>query len=66
MTIVKNHREYDINGQRYFVEKYADKPHFTWFWRYGYVVKFGTVDICYKLKDQLLSRPNLKRLFGAR
>lgn len=47
MTIVKNHREYDINGQRYFVEKYADKPHFTWFWRYGYVVKFGTVEDFY-------------------
>lgn len=41
MTIVKNHREYKINNTTYFVERYADKPHFVWFWRYGYVDRSG-------------------------
>lgn len=65
MTTVKNYREYEINGIRYFVKRYAQSPHFTWLWMYGYVVKFGTADIGYKLKDGLRSRPNIKRLFGA-
>lgn len=65
MTITKNHRETEINGRVYFVEQYAEKPHFTWFWRYGYMVKFGTADMGYIMKSQLHSRPNLKRLFGA-
>lgn len=35
MTIVKDFKEYEIGGVHYFVEKYADKPDFVWFWRYG-------------------------------
>ena len=64
MTIVKNHKEYEINGVRYFVEKYADDYHNDYLWRYGYIVKFGTADVGYVLKDGLRSRPNIKRLFG--
>ena len=63
MTIVKRHKTYSINGEMYFVEMYADKPNFVWFWRYGcysdFERRFATV-----LKDGLRSRPNLKRLFG--
>jgi hypothetical protein len=63
MTIVKNHKEYEINGKVYFAEKYADKPNFVWYWRYGvftdYGKRYATI-----LKDGLRSRPNLKRLFG--
>ena len=64
MTLTKNHKEYEFYGVKYFVEKYAEKPHFTWLWRYGYIVKFGTADIAYILKKDLLSRPNMKKLFG--
>ena len=64
MTIVKNNKEYEINGVRYFVEKYSDDYHTADLWRYGYIAKWGTVDFFYKLKDGLRSRPNIKRLFG--
>ena len=60
MTIVKNHREYEIDGKRYFVERYADKPHFVWLWRYGRV--FIERGYCSIISDCLRSRPNLKRL----
>ena len=61
MTIVKFHREYRINGKIWFVERYADKPHFVWFWRYGYIYDeergFSRI-----VSDRLRSRPDLKRL----
>lgn len=64
MTVVKNYKEYEINGEHYFVEMYADKPDFVWFWRYG---KFIDYERRYAriLSDMLRSRPNIKRLFGA-
>lgn len=64
MTIVKNHKDYVFNGEKYFVEQYADKPHFVWFWRYG---KYGNYEYgatCKIISDMLRSRPNMKRLFG--
>lgn len=60
MTLSKNHREYEINGETWFVEQYADKPHFVWFWRYGYILRGKA----YIQSDMLFSRPNLKRLFA--
>ena len=66
MTIVKNHKDYEINGEKYFVEKYADKPHFLWFWRYGKYGNYGHGANAKILSDMLRSRPNIKRLFGAR
>ena len=61
MTIVRKYREYEIDGERYFVEQYADKPHFVWLWRYGKCAArhgaFATV-----ISGGLWSRPNLKRL----
>ena len=65
MTIVKNSKDYETNGEKYFVEKYADKPHFRWFWRYGKYGNYGHGATARVIKDGLLSRPNLKRLFAA-
>lgn len=65
MTIVKNHKDYEINGERYFVERYADKPNFIWFWRYGKFGNYGKGANAIIIKDSLLARPNIKRLFGA-
>lgn len=59
MTIVKNTKQYEINGTTYFVEQYANKPHFVWFWRYGYFDKSGTGRV---ISDMLRNRPNIKRL----
>ena len=61
MTIVRRHREYEINGERYYVEQYADKPHFVWFWRYGKVVDKDRALVT-AISSGLWSRPNLKRL----
>lgn len=63
MTIVKHTKKYEFNGEKYFVEQYADKPDFVWFWRYGQILDGANARI---IKDRLRSRPNLKRLFGAR
>lgn len=65
MTIVKNSKDYEINGEKYFVEQYADKPHFLWFWRYGKYGNYGYGATAKVIKDGLRSRPNLKRLFAA-
>ncbi len=59
MTIVKNSKKYTINGTTYFVEQYAEKPHFVWFWRYGFIDKSGMGRVT---SDRLRTRPNLKRL----
>ena len=59
MTIVKNSKRTIINGTTYFVEQYADKPHFVWFWRYGYIDRSGMERV---ISDMLHTRPNLKRL----
>ena len=64
MTIVKSHKEYEINGDRYFVENYSESHCAADLWRYGYIAKWGAVDFYHKLKDGLQSRPNLKKLFG--
>lgn len=65
MTLVKNSKDYVFNGERYFVEQYADKPHFVWFWRYGKYGNYGHGANATIISDMLRSRPNLKRLFGA-
>lgn len=61
MTITKLHREYENKDthETYFVEMYANKPHFIWFWRYGYIDRNG---LAVTMKDMLFSKPNLKRL----
>ena len=66
MTIVKNRKDYEINGQKYFVEQYAEKPRFIWFWRYGYYRTYNGVEMAVIEKDLLRTRPNLKRLALAR
>jgi hypothetical protein len=63
MTVVKNHEEYRITGEVYFVERYADNPHFAWYWRYGVFTNYGK-RYAIILKDGLRRKPNLKRLFG--
>ena len=65
MTIVRKHKEYEINGEKYFVEQYAEKPHFIFLWRYGKYGNYGHGATARIIKDGLLSRPNLKRLFAA-
>lgn len=65
MTIVKNSKDYEINGEKYFVEQYADKPHFLWFWRYGKYGNYGHGETAKVIKDGLRSRPNIRRLFAA-
>lgn len=62
MTIVKNHKEYEINGERYFVEMYADKPHFSWMWRYGVYESNGKYARI--ISDNLLHRPDIKKRFA--
>ncbi len=59
MTIVKNHKEYIRNGQKIFVERYAEKPNFVWFWRYGNINEQGLAVV---EKDMLFSRPRISRL----
>lgn len=72
MTIEYYHKEYDIDGQRYYIAQYADKPHFVKLWEYGYVYENYRIGksvfskMCVAIKSGLRSRPNLKRLFGAK
>ena len=61
MTTVKNTKEYTIDGKRYFVEQYRDKDMAVYLWRYG---ELTDANRGYVIKDGLLSRPNVKRLFG--
>lgn len=62
MTTIKNSKEYNIDGKRYFVEQYQDKDMHVPLWRYGelYDDNRGSV-----LRDGLRTRPNIKRLFGS-
>ena len=62
MTNVKNHREYEINGKRYYVERYADKPNCVWFWRYGGFVEINGHEYATIISYGLSTRPYLKRL----
>lgn len=61
MTITKYYKEYTINGRVLFVEQYADKPDFAFFWRYG-VVYDTERRLARTIKDGLLSRPSLRTL----
>lgn len=61
MTIGYYYKEYEINGTKYYVSQYADKPYFVKLWEYGYVYTNYLVHISRGLR----SRPNLKRLFGS-
>ena len=61
MTIGYYYKEYEINGTKYFVAQYAEKPYFVKLWEYGYVYPKFNVAISRGLR----SRPNLKRLFGS-
>lgn len=67
MTITKLHKEYENKEthKTFFVEMYANKPHFVWFWRYGKYGNYGHGANATIISDMLRSRPNLKRLFGA-
>lgn len=57
MTITLKYKEYTTSsGSKLVVEQYADKPRFVPFWRY---ILDGRV-----ISDQLLSRPNVKRLIN--
>ena len=60
MTITKNFHKEEINGTTYFREQYMDKDMNVYMWRYGYIVH-NLYSIT--LRSNLLSRPNLKRLF---
>lgn len=63
MTIVRKYKRYNINNRTYFVEQYADKPHFVWFWRYGIIHKSENgSERAQVYSDMLRTRPNLKRL----
>ena len=64
MTIGYYYKEYEINGTKYFVAQYAEKPYFTKLWEYGYVYPPPCYNVT--ISRGLRSRPNLKRLFGAR
>ena len=58
MTKTYKWQEYTtVSGSRLVVEKYADKPDFVPFWRY---YLNGRI-----ISDQLLSRPNVKRLINS-
>ena len=63
MTIVKNHKNYKVGETTFFIERYANKPLFVWFWRYGYYSKningYTSVII---LSERLRSRPKPKML----
>lgn len=63
MTTVKNSKEYTIDGKRYFVEQYRDKDMAVYLWRYGELTDGNRGHV---IKDGLLSRPNIKRLFGTK
>ena len=63
MTTTKNRKEYIIDGKRYFVEQHQDKDMAVPLWRYGVLYDNGLGLV---LKDGLHSRPNIKRLFGAK
>ena len=60
-----DYKEYEINGTTYFVEQHFEKGAKVGLWRYGYLcttpmgTNFGQI-----IKKDLLSRPNLKKLFG--
>lgn len=60
MTIGYYYKEYEIDGEKYYVSQYAEKPYFVKLWEYGYIRN----GICYRISYGLRSRPNLKRLFG--
>lgn len=62
MTLVRKERDYEINGHRYFVEQYAEKPHFIWLWRYGKYGNYGLGSNARVISSGLRTRPNLKRL----
>ena len=56
MTIIHKRKEYEIDGHSVFVEKYQHKEMRVPLWRYG----MGSS----VLRDGLMSRPNVKRIFG--
>lgn len=63
MTKVYKYEEFKSNaGQTLFIEQYAEKPHFTKFWRYGVVLDDGIERFCHVYSKMLLSKPNKKRL----
>ena len=63
MTIVYHYEAFVTNaGQTAFIERYADSPHFTKFWRYGVIHDDGIERFAQVYKEMLLSRPNKKRL----
>ena len=64
MTIVKNHKKEWIGDTLFWREQYMDKGSKVFLWRCGYMVTTQGVHYGITLSSGLLSRPNLKRLFG--
>lgn len=58
MTIGYYYKEYEINGTKYYIAQYADKPDFVKMWEYG-IVFHGYIKA---ISRGLKHRPNLKRL----
>lgn len=56
MTATDNYKEICKGNETYFMERYAEKPNFVWFWRYGYICNGNRV----LLKDGLRTRPRIK------
>lgn len=61
MTHTKNYKETEIGGTLVWCEEYRDKGMPVYMWRYGYIGRDG---LKYLVSDNLMSRPNLRRLFA--
>ena len=63
MTIIYHYETFVTNaGQTAFIERYADSPHFTKYWRYGVIHNDRIEPFAQVYKESLLSRPNKKRI----
>jgi len=62
MTIILKSEEIrnTANNCTILIERYADKPYFTPFWRYSY--KYDGWDFFHRGSDMLLHKPSKKRL----
>lgn len=61
MTVVSLHNKIEIGKETYFVERYWEKGFLVELWRYGYYCQGKAI----LLKDHLMSRPNVKRMFAS-
>lgn len=58
MTITYHEETHTINGREFFIEQYADKPHFVKYWRYGEIIN----GIGYTHSEMLWTKPRLKTI----